>query len=91
MLGKIHLHAAGQLPPSALGVPYSEIKDRTLAGAAPNWAHAHGTPCINEECHIWNRCIAKLDWRDERSQVLPQPEFTSRNGRNRCASKFQLL
>jgi Domain of unknown function (DUF5069) len=59
-----------------LGVPYSEIKDRTLAGesddAVLNWAHAHGTSRTDEECHVWNRFIAKLGWRDERSHVLPQ-------------------
>ena len=36
------------------------------------WAHAHGTPRTDEECHVWNRFIAKLGWRDERSHVLPQ-------------------
>jgi gluconokinase len=59
-----------------LGVAYSEIKKRTLAGesdeAVLNWAHAHGTPRTDEECHVWNRFIAKLGWRDERSHVLPQ-------------------
>ena len=79
MPDKIRLHAAGQLPPEYqenlgdpqpftldgrccrfLGVAYSELKERTLAG---------GT---DEECHVWNRFIAKLGWRDERSHVLPQ-------------------
>jgi hypothetical protein len=59
-----------------LGVAYSDIKERTLAGepdeAVLNWAHAHGTPRTDEECHVWNRFIAKLGWRDERSHVLPQ-------------------
>jgi len=59
-----------------LGVPYSEIRKRTLAGetdeAVLNWAYAHGTPRTDEECHVWNRFIAKLGWRDERSHVLPQ-------------------
>ena len=36
------------------------------------WAHAHGTPRTDEECHIWNRFILKVGWRDERSAVLPQ-------------------
>ncbi len=57
-----------------LGVPYSEIKSRTLAGEADEsvltWAHGHGTPRTDEECHVWNRFIAKLGWRDERSHVL---------------------
>jgi len=59
-----------------LGVPYSEIRRRTLAGVTDEsvltWAHAHGTPRTDEECHIWNRFIAKLGWRDERSHVLPE-------------------
>ena len=56
--------------------PISEIKRRALAGendeAVLAWAHAHGTPRTDEECHVWNRFIAKLGWRDERSHVLPQ-------------------
>ena len=59
-----------------LGVPYSEIATRALSGESDEtvlaWAHAHGTPRTDEECHIWNRFIAKLGWRDERSHVLPQ-------------------
>ncbi len=52
------------------------IRENTLAGepdeAVLNWAHAHGTPLTDEECHVWNRLIAKLGLRDERSHVLPQ-------------------
>ena len=59
-----------------LGVAYSELKEHTLAGgsdeAVLNWTHAHGIPRNDEECHVWNRFIAKLGWRDERSHVLPQ-------------------
>ena len=59
-----------------LGVPHSEIRNRVLAGEADDailaWAHAHGTPRTDEECHVWNRFIAKLGWRDERSHVLPE-------------------
>ncbi len=59
-----------------LGVPYSEVKSRVLAGEADEavlaWAHAHGPPRTDEEWHVWNRFIAKLGWRDERSHVLPQ-------------------
>ena len=43
-------------------------KDETVLA----WAHAHGTPRTDEECHVWNRFIAKLGWRDERSHVLPE-------------------
>jgi gluconokinase len=35
--------------------------------------HAAGQLARNdEECHVWNRFIAKRGWRDERSHVLPQ-------------------
>ena len=59
-----------------VGVPYAEIRERVLQSAADEeilaWAHAQGTPRTDEECHVWNRFIAKLGWRDERSSVLPQ-------------------
>jgi gluconokinase len=59
-----------------LGIRYADLRERTLAGGADEellaWAHAHGTPRTDEECHIWNRFILKLGWRDERSAVLPQ-------------------
>lgn len=95
MLDKIHLHAAGNLPPEYvanlgdgkinqldgricrfLGVRYDDLKLRALAGATDAevlaWAEANGTPRTDEECHIWNRFLVKLGWRDERSQVLPE-------------------
>lgn len=59
-----------------LGVPYAEIRERTLHGGTDEeilaWVHERGTPRTDEECHMWNRFIAKLGWRDERSSVLPQ-------------------
>ena len=59
-----------------LTVPYSLIKARTLEGGTDeeilDWTQAHGTPRTDEECHMWNRFIAKLGWRDERSHLLPQ-------------------
>lgn len=59
-----------------LGVRYDDLKSRTLAGATDAevlaWAEANGTPHTDEECHIWNRFIVKLGWRDERSHVLPE-------------------
>ena len=59
-----------------LGVPYAEIRGRTLQGGSDEeilaWAHERGTPRTDEECHMWNRFIAKLGWRDERSHLLPQ-------------------
>jgi gluconokinase len=59
-----------------LGVRYADIRERALAGGSDEeilaWVHAHGTPRTDEECHIWNRFIAKLGWRDERSVALAQ-------------------
>jgi hypothetical protein len=59
-----------------LGVRYAEIKARTLEGGSDEeilaWVQARGIARTDEECHIWNRFILKLGWRDERSAVLPQ-------------------
>lgn len=59
-----------------LGVPYAAVRERVLAGESDEavlaWAHAHGTPRSDEDCHMWNRFLLKLGWRDERSAVLPQ-------------------
>jgi len=59
-----------------LGVRYADVRDRVLAGdiheAVLAWAHAHGTPRSDEDCHMWNRFLLKLGWRDQRSAVLPQ-------------------
>ncbi len=60
-----------------LGVPYAEIRERALTTRDSDediltWAHARGTPRTDEECHMWNRFILKLGWRDERTAVLPE-------------------
>ena len=59
-----------------LGIAYADLKARTLEGGTDEeilaWAHARGTARTDEECHMWNRFILKLGWRDERSAVLPQ-------------------
>jgi len=59
-----------------LGVPYAELRERTLAGGSDEdvlaWAHARGSARTDEECHVWNRFILKLGWRDERSAVLAE-------------------
>jgi len=60
-----------------LGVKYAELRDHVLAGADTDeeilaWVHAQGTPRSDEECHMFNRFIVKLGWRDERSAALPQ-------------------
>ncbi len=58
-----------------LDIRYADLRARTLAGGTDDellaWAHAHGTPRTDEECHLWNRFLLKLGWRDERSHVLP--------------------
>jgi len=59
-----------------LGVPYAGIRERTLGGGTDEailaWAHEKGTSRTDEECHVWNRFILKLGWRDERSAVLAE-------------------
>jgi hypothetical protein len=59
-----------------LAVRYADLRERTLAGVPDDdvlaWAQANGTARTDEECHVWNRFIVKLGWRDERSSVLPQ-------------------
>ena len=59
-----------------LGVKHADVTARTLAGGTDEevlaWAHARGTARSDEDCHMWNRFIVKLGWRDERSAVLPQ-------------------
>lgn len=59
-----------------LGVPYVDVRERALAGGSDEgilaWAHARGIARTDEECHMWNRFIVKLGWRDERSAVLAQ-------------------
>jgi gluconokinase len=59
-----------------LGVSYAELKARTLEGGSDEeilaWVQPRGTARTDEECHIWNRFILKLGWRDERSAVLPE-------------------
>lgn len=59
-----------------LGVPYAELRERALAGGTDDeiltWAHGRGRERSDEECHVWNRFLVKLGWRDERSAVLPE-------------------
>ncbi len=59
-----------------LGVPYKDIREHTLAGGTDEEilarAHASGLSRTDEECHVWNRFILKLGWRDERSSVLAE-------------------
>lgn len=57
-----------------LGLRYEEIKARVLAGGTDDeilaWAEATGTPRSDTDCVVWNRFMAKLGWRDERSARL---------------------
>jgi len=59
-----------------LGVDYGDLKVRTLEGGSDDeilaWTHSRGVARTEEECHMWNRFLLKLGWRDERSSVLPQ-------------------
>lgn len=59
-----------------LGISYPTLQAQALQTnddeAVLAWAHANGQQRTDEECHVWNRFIAKLGWRDERSAVLPQ-------------------
>jgi hypothetical protein len=59
-----------------LGVAYAELREHTLTGGTDEeilaWCEQRGTKRTDEECHMWNRFILKLGWRDERSAVLPQ-------------------
>jgi hypothetical protein len=75
-LGDTHLYVLDGRCCRFLGVPYDELRERTLAGGTDeeilNWAQARGTPRNDEECHMFNRFLLKLGWRDERSAVLAQ-------------------
>ena len=57
-----------------LGLRYEELKARVLAGGTDEeilaWAEARGTPRSDDDCIVWNRFMAKLGWRDDRSAKL---------------------
>jgi carbohydrate kinase (thermoresistant glucokinase family) len=59
-----------------LGVPYEDLRTRTLQGGCDEeilaWAHARGTARCDEDCVVWNRYMTKIGWRDDRSDVLRQ-------------------
>ena len=75
-LGDGHVYSLDGRCCRFLGVPYAKFRERTLAGGTDEellaWAHARGPARTDEECHVWNRFLLKLGWRDERSAVLPQ-------------------
>ena len=57
-----------------LGVPYSRLRAKTLEGGTDEqilaWCEETGKAHTDEECMIWNHFIAKLGWRDNRTEVL---------------------
>jgi gluconokinase len=57
-----------------LGVSYSDLRGRALAGGCDEeilaWAHARGVPRSDEDCLIWNRFMTKIGWRDDLSDLL---------------------
>lgn len=57
-----------------LGLSYGELRDRTLAGGTDEeilaWAEKRGRAHTAEDCVVWNRFMAKLGWRDDRSAML---------------------
>jgi gluconokinase len=75
-LGDAQLYAFDGRCCRFLGVAYADIKARTLQGGGDEdvlaWVHTRGIARSDEECHMFNRFLVKLGWRDERSVVLPQ-------------------
>lgn len=59
-----------------LGLRYDQIRERVLAGGTDEeilaWAGRQGTPRSDHDCVVWNRFLAKLGWRDDRSAALQQ-------------------
>ena len=57
-----------------LGVPYADIKAHTLQGGTDEeilaWAETRGPRRSDHDCMVWNRFMAKLGWRDDRSAKL---------------------
>jgi gluconokinase len=59
-----------------LGVPYAELKARTLQGGTDAeilaWCEARAPARTEDECIAWNRFLTKIGWRDDRSAVLQE-------------------
>lgn len=57
-----------------LGVSYEAIRERTLAGGTDDtvlaWARDAGRRPDAEDVAVWNGFMAKLGWRDDRSERL---------------------
>jgi gluconokinase len=59
-----------------LGVPYAELKARTLQGGTDGdllaWCETRGPKHTDDECNTWNRFLMKIGWRDDRSAALQE-------------------
>lgn len=59
-----------------LRVAYADVRAQALAGENDEqilaWCFARGGARTDEECHVWNRFMMKLGWRDERSEAVRQ-------------------
>jgi hypothetical protein len=57
-----------------LGIGFDDLCARVLTGGTDEeilaWAEARGTPRSDVDCLVWNRFMAKLGWRDDRSALL---------------------
>jgi gluconokinase len=57
-----------------LGSRYEELKAHVLAGGTDEeilaWAETRGPRRSDTDCIVWNRFMAKLGWRDDRSAKL---------------------
>jgi len=57
-----------------LGVPYEELKARTLQGGTDEeilaWVESRGQRRSDDDCMIWNRFMSKIGWRDDRAAIL---------------------
>ncbi len=57
-----------------LGVAYADLRARTLQGGSDEeilaWVEARGPRRSDHDCIVWNRFMAKLGWRDDRSAKL---------------------
>lgn len=58
-----------------LGVKFSDVHSRTLAGGSDEevlaWCEERGTNRSDQECHVWNSFMVKRGWRDiSKSRLL---------------------
>jgi len=57
-----------------LGLNYEELSSRVLQGGSDEeilaWAESRRPARSDDDCVVWNRFMAKLGWRDDRSELL---------------------